>query len=193
MRRAAVLTVAAAVPLLGACGIRDTDVIEAGAPASVQAFFDRDYEMLLFFRAPDGSVRPVIRTPGSADGVVDGYAVGPEAGNEARSGLVRTEDVVAALLAGPREEDSAAGLTTALPTPDPGATVQITTTGDNTVTARLPFPLKTLDPTAVRQLTCTIAYNRDADGGTVVRLRGKDGASATATCTPSGGATPSPT
>lgn len=131
---------AAAVPLLGACGIRDTDVIEAGAPASVQAFFDRESEMLLFFRAPDGSVRPVIRTPGAADEFGGGHVVGPEAGDQAGSGLVRTEDVVAALLAGPREEDRAAGLTTALPAPGPGATVQITTIADNTVPARLPFP-----------------------------------------------------
>jgi hypothetical protein len=65
MRRrvsAVAFAVAAVVPLLGGCGIQETDVIEAGGPASVQAFFDREYEMLLFLRSPDGGLSPVIRT-----------------------------------------------------------------------------------------------------------------------------------
>lgn len=193
-RAAAVALAAAAVPLLGACGIRDTDVIEAGGPASVQAFFNSDSEMLLFFRTPDGGVSPVIRTSGSEDGFGDRHVHRTE--NQDPSGRVPTEMVVAVLLAGPRPEDRAAGLTTALPARRPGTTVKITPSGDDTVTAGLPFPLKNLDPLAVRQLTCTIAYSRDADGRTVVHLRGQDGTSSTATCALSPdnpGTTPSPT
>jgi hypothetical protein len=62
--------VASAVPLLGGCGIQETDVIEAGAPASFQAFFDREYEMLLFFRSPGGGLSVVIRTPKFSAGLV---------------------------------------------------------------------------------------------------------------------------
>lgn len=118
---AVAFTVAAAVPLLGGCGIQETDVIAAGGPASFQAFLNREYDMLLFFRSPDGGLSPVIRTvtrppadfgysyeSGSADQIPDDTA-----------GPIPTEKIVTALLAGPREEDRAAGLETSSPLPAP--------------------------------------------------------------------------
>jgi hypothetical protein len=178
---AAVVT---AVPLLGGCGIQETDVIEAGGPASFQAFLDRDNEMLLFFRSPDGGLSTVIRAatePSNEFG--DGY-VGPGAGtqNSDTVGPPSTEKVVQALLAGPREEDRAAGLTTALPTVRPGGTVGVERTAGGRVTTRLPISLQGLSSTALRQLTCTIAYSQEADGEVVVELRGQDGTSTSGMC-----------
>ncbi|WP_051827618.1 hypothetical protein [Streptomyces bicolor] len=183
-RAAAVAAVAVAVPLLGGCGIQETDVIEAGGPASVDAFFNRDSEMLLFFRSPDGGLSPVIRTTGSSTVFGDGYA---ESGSAAQNpgdtdGPVPTEKVVVALLAGPRKEDRAAGLTTSLPAARPGGTVEVELLPGGRVTTRLPLALEGLDSTAVRQLTCTIAYSQDADGQVVVELTGQDGASTSGTC-----------
>jgi hypothetical protein len=180
-RRAAAVAVAvvAAVPLLGGCGIRETDVIEAGGPASVQAFLDRDSDMLLFFRSPDGGLNPVIRSTAVSAEFGEGYV---EEGSGDPAGPVPTEKVVTALLAGPREEDRAAGLSTALPTARPGATVEVGPSSDGGVTTRLPFALKDLDDIALRQLTCTIASSRHPDGQVVVRLTGQDGTTRSGTC-----------
>ncbi|MGW6908029.1 hypothetical protein [Streptomyces sp. NPDC054940] len=185
--RAAAVVVAvafAAVPLFAGCGIQETDVIEAGGPASFQAFFDRDYEMLLFFRSPDGQLTPVIRSAEHPAEFDDGYT---ESGlgdrdTDDTAGPVPTEKVVLALLGGPQQKDRAAGLTTALPTARPGGTVKVERASDDKVTTRLPLALEGLDSTALRQLTCTIAYSQEADGQVVVHLTGQDGASRSGTC-----------
>jgi hypothetical protein len=183
-RAAAVVVTAVAVPLLGGCGIQETDVIEAGGPASVQAFLNRDQDMLLFFRSPDGGLSPVIRGTGTSVGFGDGYV---ESGSGDQSsgdtaGPVPTEKVVMALLAGPRAEDRAAGLSTALPAARRGGTVKVERSPGDRVTIRLPLALEGLDSTALRQLTCTIAYSQAADGQVVVELTGQDGASRPGTC-----------
>ncbi|WP_326760214.1 hypothetical protein OHB35_27520 [Streptomyces phaeochromogenes] len=181
-RRVSAFAVVAAVPLLGGCGIQETDVIEAGGPASFQAFFDRDYEMLLFFRSPDGGLSPVIRSTGSpagSSGEFFGYEL---PGSEGTPEPVTTEKAVLTLLAGPRKADRAAGLGTALPKARPGATVKVGDSSAGRVTARLPLALNDLNGTALRQLTCTIAYSQDADGQVVVELTGQDGASRSGTC-----------
>ncbi|MFF7161294.1 hypothetical protein ACFZBP_07870 [Streptomyces sp. NPDC008086] len=172
------LAVAAAVPLLGGCGIQETDVIEAGGPASFQAFFNRDVDMLLFFRSPDGGLSTVIRTtqPQGAE-----FGSGDQNPDDP-AGPVPTEKVVLALLTGPQRDDRAAGLTTALPTPRRGDTVKVEASADGRVTTHLPLAIKPLDSTALRQLTCTIAYSQDVDGQVVVELRGQDGISRSGTC-----------
>lgn len=193
-RAAAFVAVPAAVALLGGCGIQETDVIEAGGPASFQAFLDRDYDMLLFFRSPDGGLSTVIRTTGpSADfgaGSIESGSGGQNSADPA--GPVPTEKVVSALLAGPREEDRAAGLTTALPPLGRGGTVKVEPASNGRVTTHLPLALQTLDDTALRQLTCTIAYSQDADGQIVVELRGQDGTSRSGTCQLAPGSTSLP-
>ncbi|WNF28032.1 hypothetical protein RI138_15000 [Streptomyces sp. C11-1] len=191
-RRTAAVAVAVAVPLLlGGCGIQGTGVVEAGGPATVEAFFIRETEMLLFFRAPHGGVNPVIRTTGPARGFGGEYfEAGTDApGSEDEPGPVPTEKVVRTLLAGPAKKDRAAGLTTSLPTLRPGAKVRVEPSSDGRITIRLPFPLKPLDATAVRQLTCTIAYSQAADGRIVVELKGQDGASSSTTCDRTPGST----
>ncbi|MFE6175287.1 hypothetical protein [Streptomyces sp. NPDC056464] len=174
----------AAVPLLAGCGIQETDVIEAGGPASFQAFLNRDFDMLLFFRSPDGGLTPVIRTTEPPAELLDGYAESGsgEQNSGDTAGPVPTEKVVLALLGGPGKEDRAAGLTTALPTTRPGGTVKVERTSDGKVTTRLPLALEGLDRTALRQLTCTIAYSQDADGQVTVELRGQDGGLRSGTC-----------
>ncbi|KMS69982.1 hypothetical protein ACM01_32805 [Streptomyces viridochromogenes] len=175
---------AAAVPLLGGCGIQETDPIEAGGPASFQAFLNRDHDMLLFFRSPDGGLSPVIRTtePAAGFGEGSGASGSGEQDLPETDGPVPTEKVVAALLNGPGEDDRAAGLSTSLPAARPGRAVEVERSPDGTVTARLPLALEGLDRTALRQLTCTIAYSQDADGQVVVELTGLDGTSRSGTC-----------
>ncbi|GAA4064485.1 hypothetical protein [Streptomyces shaanxiensis] len=181
---AVALAFAAAVPLLGGCGIQETDVIEAGGPASFQAFLDRDYDMLLFFRSPDGGLSAVIRTTEPPAEFGDAYAQSGSGDQNSSdpAGPVPTEKVVLALLAGPRKEDRAAGLSTSLPAARPGGTVEVDLSPDGKVTTRLPLALEGLSSTALRQLTCTIAYSQDADGQVTVELTGQDGASRSGTC-----------
>lgn len=187
MRRrmsAVALAVTVALPLLGGCGIQESDVIEAGGPASVQAFLNREYDMLLFFRSPDGDLSPVIRTTGPSAGFDGAYETAGSDGQNTGDpeGPVPTEKVVLALLAGPRELDRAAGLSTALPALTRGGPVVIGPPAGGSVTARLPLPLAGLDSTALRQLTCTIAYSEDPEGQVVVELNGQDGTSRSGTC-----------
>ncbi|MES5823306.1 hypothetical protein [Streptomyces sp. RG80] len=187
------LAVAAAVPLLGGCGIQESDVIEAGGPASVQAFLNREYDMLLFFRSPDGGLSPVIRTTGPSAGLGGEYEVSGSGDQNAGDpeGPVPTEKVVLALLNGPGELDRAAGLSTALPGIGRGGSVAVEPTSDGRVTARVPLALGELDSTALRQLTCTIAYSQDPDGQVVVELRGQDSVTRSDTCGLARVATPS--
>ncbi|MFD5985608.1 hypothetical protein [Streptomyces cyaneofuscatus] len=180
-RVASLAVAAASVPLLlGGCGIQETDPVEAGGPATVEAFYNRDDDMMLFFRTPEGGLNPVLRTVGPSAGFGGDYV---EPGSDTTPGPPPTEKTVLALLAGPRQEDRAAGLTTDLPPARPGTTVTVETApGGGTVTTNLPFPLNGLNAIALRQLTCTIAYSRAADGKVVVKLRGQDGASSSDTC-----------
>lgn len=173
------LAVTAAVPLLGGCGIQDTDVVEAGGPASFQAFLNRDYDMLLFFRSPDGRVVPVIRSTGPSTVITEGdeAVVADEP-----TGPVPTEKVISALLTGPREEDRAVGLSTDLPAAGTHPTVEVDRAPSGKVVARLPLAVKGLSDTARRQLICTIAHGEDADGRLVVELTGQDGATSSGTC-----------
>ncbi|MEU3319770.1 MULTISPECIES: hypothetical protein [unclassified Streptomyces] len=179
---AVVATVGA--PLVGGCGIQDSDVIEAGGPATVEAFLNRDADMLLFFRSPDGGLNPVIRgvrpSAGFGDayiepGAVDRHPAGP-------TGPASTEKVILALLSGPGAADRAAGLTTVLPAVREKEAVRVEVSSDGGVTAHLPFAVEGLEATAVNQLTCTIAYNQARDGRGVVTLRGQDGAERSGAC-----------
>ncbi|XQE80658.1 hypothetical protein ACN24L_19550 [Streptomyces microflavus] len=182
-RRAAALAVAAAVPLLGGCGIQESDVIEAGGPATVEAFYNRNDDVILFFRTPDGRLNPVIRTVGSSPGFGDEYT---EPGPAGTIGPPTTEKAIAELLAGPRPKDRAAGLTTALPPPAPARRSRSNPLRLHGHHPRPP-PLKDLNTTALRQLTCTIAYSKDPGGRLTVKLTGQDGGSHSDTCNlPSG-------
>ncbi|MFD0037545.1 hypothetical protein ACFVIZ_07845 [Streptomyces anulatus] len=170
--------------LVGGCGIQESDVIEAGGPATVDAFLNRDNDMLLFFRSPDGGLSPVIRAVRPSAGFGDEYI---EAGSGDRdptgpAGPAPTEKVVLALLSGPGKTDRAAGLTSALPLVREGATVAVEVSSDGGIAVRLPLAVQGLNATALHQLTCTIAYNEATDGRGVVTLTGHDGAKRSGTC-----------
>ncbi|MGY1579028.1 hypothetical protein [Streptomyces sp. MN13] len=175
-RRAVAAAVPAAVLLLGGCGIRETDVVEAGGPATVQAFVNPGYDALLFFRSPDGQVSPVIRTFDPAGLFGADYQEGTGQPQPAP-----TEKVISALLSGPARADEAAGLATSLPRVTSGAVhVKFPENGD--VLMVVPVDLAELDTTALRQLICTAAYSRDRDGRATVRMTGRDQARASGTC-----------
>ncbi|WP_426499894.1 hypothetical protein [Streptomyces sp. D54] len=176
--------VTAGASLVGGCGIQESDVIEAGGPATVDAFLNRDDDMLLFFRSPDGGLSPVIRSVGPSAGFGDEY-VEPGSGDRdptGPAGPAPTEKVALALLSGPGRTDRAAGLTTALPAVREGGTVAVQVSSDGGIAVRLPLAVQGLDATALRQLTCTIAYNEATDGRGVVTLTGQDGAKRSGTC-----------
>ncbi|MFI9825771.1 hypothetical protein ACIHFC_36010 [Streptomyces sp. NPDC052013] len=180
MRRwagAAVGQAAAALTLVG-CGISETDVIEAGGPATVEAFLVRGEDMLLFFRSPDGGVVPVIRTAEDSAGFGSGYEL-PDTDTAAS---VTPEKTIVALLDGPTKADRSAGLSTLLPPIAAGAKVTVHLPEDGLVTARVPLALQGLDKTALRQLVCTVAYSADPDGRVRVRMTGQEGVSTSATC-----------
>jgi hypothetical protein len=178
-RRAGAVGVAAGLLLLGGCGIQESEVIGAGSPATVEAFGSRD--RMLFFRAPDGGLNPVILTTVYGPEYVQGGLGGEDSGSTEDEPMP-TGKLVMALLAGPREEDRAAGLSTALPRAHPRGTVRVEVAPDGKVTAGLPIDVGGLDRTALRQLICTIAHNQTDDGQVTVRLTGQDGVSRSGTC-----------
>ncbi|OSP40489.1 hypothetical protein B7767_26015 [Streptomyces sp. 13-12-16] len=183
-RRTRAVAVASGVLLLGGCGIQETDVIEAGGPASVQAFVDPDYDMLLFFHSRDGRISPVVRSIGSTlEYGLEGGLVAGQDPDGANAVPVPTEKVILALLSGPDEQDRKAGLSTSLPPAPQVARLRVeVSSGGEEVTTGLPIALDGLGRTALRQLICTIAYSQGADGRATVRLEGTDGVSASGTC-----------
>ncbi|MFI6107643.1 hypothetical protein [Streptomyces sp. NPDC051310] len=175
-RRWALTAGPVAALLLAGCGVQETDVIEAGGPASVQAFVSPGYDALLFFRLPHGELAPVIRSFRPADAFGNEYRQADGAAPPASA-----EKVISALLSGPGKADRAAGLGTALPRVVAGG-VRVRLAGDGKVEVDLPLPLGGLDATAVRQLICTAAYTKDRDGRATVLVTGRDGVTATGTC-----------
>ncbi|MGW7264552.1 hypothetical protein [Streptomyces sp. NPDC054842] len=181
---AVAVAVASGVLLLGGCGIRESDVIEAGGPASVQAFFDDETEVLLFFHTGDGRLHPVIRpaeymmNTGS-----DALTVAGQNSTATDTAPPSLEKVIAALLSGPGERDRKAGLGTSLrpASTDRPPKVKVSDGGEQ-VTAELPLALDGLNRTAVQQLVCTLAYSHYAEIRASVRLTGTDGTSKSGTC-----------
>ncbi|MFD5428391.1 hypothetical protein [Streptomyces sp. NPDC127084] len=188
--RYAVAAVAPVALLLAGCGIQETDVIEAGGPATVQAFVDGGSDLLLFFRGPDGQLSPVIRSPSSFLGTSTGF--GPEY-EQAQDTTALTGKSVLELFAGPDKHDKAAGLGTGLPQADPRGHLLVgPEQGSGEVEVVLPIALRGLDEIALRQLVCTIAYAQDSQGETAVRLTGQDISMSPATCGIDINASPAP-
>ncbi|MFF9064843.1 hypothetical protein ACF09E_05720 [Streptomyces sp. NPDC014891] len=187
------------------CGIQKTDVVEAGGAATVKAQPPPNERIVLYFVGPDGRSMPVARglgVPGPADGSPwEGSGTGSPTDlfgpdyeisrDELRRGGAATDKILAMLVAGPRANEAAAGVTTALPTAGAGSpTVLQDSTGDpatgtrtrRLVWVRTPFPVKKLSEAGVHQLVCTTAYAEDAAGLVDVSLSGPDGILPTARC-----------
>ncbi|WP_329278409.1 hypothetical protein [Streptomyces sp. NBC_00691] len=199
---AALLALLAPVALAG-CGIRKSDVVEAGGAATVHVQPIPVDRIVLYFVGPDGRSMPVARDLGrsypgtSSEGSGEGTpseVFGPdyEMSREdlSRGGIV-TDKILAMLLAGPRPNEAAAGITTALPgslrkTPTmlqaSEGNASSGTPARRLIWIRTPFPVKRLSETGVRQLVCTTAYAEHPAGLVDVSLSGPDGTLPTARC-----------
>jgi hypothetical protein len=175
-RLCATAALAALLPLT-ACGIQETDVIEAGGGATVDVLPARQNRMLLFFLSPDGLLMPSPRTVG--DSGFEGGQQGPDPAGEAAP--PSTEKTVAALLSGPTPPEKRAGMANEPSLPDARTRVDVTASGGR-VELELAAPLDGLTGRAERQLVCTAAYAQSADGSVPVTLRGTDGTRAPARC-----------
>jgi hypothetical protein len=156
--RVAAACVSAAALLTG-CGVSATGVVEAGGAATVAVSPSPGQRLLLFFITPEGRVRPVARLVG-AGGDAAAKPV-PLIGAKALS----------ALFAGPRPDESAAGLRTELPSFNGPAAVK---GNGHQVLVRLPLAIRQLTASAVRQVVCTAAYAQSGDGTAKVTIRGND-------------------
>ncbi|GGK08205.1 hypothetical protein GCM10011583_45240 [Streptomyces camponoticapitis] len=176
--------------LLTGCDIQSTDAIDAGDPATIQVFPSREDRTLLFFRS-GGALMPIARP--------SAYETMPDLSNPSNPSDRPTTDAatagtktLVALLAGPLPAERAVGLSDGLPDlpdlPDlPGEggrdrSPRVELTKDARTLATLPFALSSLDDLAVRQVICTVAFARDAEGGEPVVLRGTDGTLGPAGC-----------
>ncbi|MEU3077209.1 hypothetical protein [Streptomyces laurentii] len=192
--RAAALTLAL-VPLAAACGIQQSDVVEAGGAATVTVQPAAGTRLLLFFVGRDGRLLPVARgLPGE---VVDGTGPGATAGmatphTSPPAGTsggfpIALDKLLSVLMSGPNEQERAAGLTTRLdmgakplffagPLPGPD--------GSPVVSIRFDSTVRDLDPLAVRQVVCTMAYSVDPGAAVSVTLVGTDGLLPATRCEP---------
>ncbi|MFB7539419.1 hypothetical protein ACFC0N_05950 [Streptomyces zaomyceticus] len=196
-RRAAAFAALLALTALPGCGIQKTDVVEAGGAATVIVGPIPEERIVLYFLGPDGRSMPVARDPRNPDPFPASpsasggsgaehvpldefgpdYKIDPDQLFGSRPG---TDKILAMLLAGPRRDETAAGITTALPPISAGA--PHVAPDPNTAGAarrqfrlRAPFPVKELTEAAVRQLVCTTAYAEQSAGLVDVSVIGPDG------------------
>ncbi|GAB2876448.1 hypothetical protein [Streptomyces mayteni] len=158
--------------LLGGCGVPETDVVAAGAPATAEVYPYPPTGMVLFLRSPEGRLMPVIRFVDEA----------PDVPGPGDSPGVSTPQTVAELFVGPLANERAAGLTDGLPEFPFEGIARVAPYRDDGVEVTLPIDLGDLDDLGVRQVVCTIAFTEDAEGQTPVRLRGIDTALPPAVC-----------
>lgn len=194
VRRRAIAAALLGILSLAACGIQDSDVVEAGGAATIAVPPAPEFRMVLYFLGPDGRLVPVAREVGmpvpettfawgGTDKEAERKAQGMGSGQSSQEHGARvvTDKVLAALLAGPGGADTAAGLTTDLPkSAQAPRTEQVTAAGltpegRHTVRIRSPFPVGDLSDAAVQQLVCTAAYAEDGGGMVEVILTGADG------------------
>ncbi|MEU2392763.1 hypothetical protein [Streptomyces sp. NPDC007369] len=137
MRRpaAAGLPALLACAVLAGCGIKPTGVVESGAPAKVAVAAPAERPLVYFVDPGDR----LLATPQAA-----------HSGDGLEAGLIR-------LLAGPSEQDKAAGLRSALPRLEFKAAsgTRVVATAEDEIEVRLPFKVGGLPQLARRQLVCT--------------------------------------
>jgi hypothetical protein len=185
-RRTRAATALAALLALTGCGIQETDVIEAGGPATLDVLPAREHRMMAFLLSPDGLLVP---SPRVVDTEAWDGAVGPQSGTAPER--PSTAKTVAALLAGPNAAETRAGLRNAPSLPDPSTAAETEVSG-GTARLTLDTPLAPLTWTARQQLVCTMAYAESGNGSVPVILVGTDGAQPAETCD-NGARRPAPT
>ncbi|MFE3074083.1 hypothetical protein [Streptomyces sp. NPDC059247] len=197
MRRGAVAATLLAVLSLAGCGIRESDVVEAGGAATALVVPGPGSRAVLYFLGPDGKSMPVAREIGGADGVPPFEAsgrmgtTGPGGGevdlsmgpSSLRIGI---DKLLAVLLAGPLPTEAEQGITTALPDGVSGRLRVLRDPAAPSARGLLrvdaPFPVMELPEAAVRQLVCTTAYAEHPAGLVDIVLSGPDGTLPVAAC-----------
>ncbi|MFF3836606.1 hypothetical protein [Streptomyces sp. NPDC001930] len=205
-RAAAVVLLALLMPAaLAGCGIQKSDVVEAGGAATLHVAPILDDRIVLYFVGPDGRSMPVARDLGRpytgtnppsgssgehvpTDVFGPGYEISPD---DLRRGGIVTDKILAMLLAGPRPNETAVGITTALPRAEAETPTMLQASTESpsagtparrVIWVRTPFPVKKLSAAGVRQLVCTTAYAEHPAGLVEVSLSGPDGILPTARC-----------
>ncbi|WP_406456784.1 hypothetical protein OG782_31535 [Streptomyces sp. NBC_00876] len=161
-----------AVVLAAGCGIRATDVVEAGEPAIVQVGPAGQQGTVLYFVSSSSAARvlPVVRLDRSQEGS------GVYGGATPAGGAERALDM---LMAGPSKAEQDAGLRSELPTRRIALTVELSAQG---VQVTLDAEVTGLSEPARQQLFCTAAQARTADRGEAVTVTGTDGVIGPAHC-----------
>ncbi|MFE7352034.1 hypothetical protein ACFU8Q_02255 [Streptomyces sp. NPDC057543] len=168
MRRVRVLGALLPLVLLAAgCGIRATDVVEVGDPATVEVAPGGQQGTVLYFVSPSSPSRlmPVVRQ-------VDLTTQGEVGAGGAVPVWRGSDKAVAMLFAGPTEAEAEAGLRTELP--DIGVVSSVTVKPDG-VSVRLNTAVRELSEVARQQLICTVAQAGTADRNTAVTVIGTGG------------------
>ncbi|MEU2280446.1 hypothetical protein ABZ614_00515 [Streptomyces sp. NPDC013178] len=151
----------AVTALLTGCGVQQTDVIEVGGPATVSVYPFPEQRMLLFFLSSEGRPAPVSRQ------------VRTDADVKAGMGPVDGQKVMTLLFEGPMPHEREAGLRTGLPRL--GKKGVVVKSSRDVVDVVLPFDVRSLGESALRQVVCTAAYVDGGDGVAKVRVVGDDG------------------
>ncbi|MCX5401800.1 hypothetical protein [Streptomyces sp. NBC_00102] len=158
---------AALAALVTGCGIRPTDVVEVGDPATVQLAPAGSPVTVLYFIGP-GSPRTVLPvTRRTATVGVQESSPGPD-------------KVLGMLFGGPSPSEEATGMWSELP--DGAVTLGMDVDGAQ-VLIRLGSSVTRLSTLARLQLVCTAAHLSTAEaGGTRVTIRGTDGLIGPSSC-----------
>ncbi|MGW7430457.1 hypothetical protein ACWGIN_12995 [Streptomyces sp. NPDC054861] len=171
----------AGVLALTGCGIQQSDVVEAGGPATIAVAPGEGNRMLLFYVDADGRLTPAARSLPPLFGDDYRLAQGQVPPTYPRGMGVAARPALSALLRGPTAAERGAGLSTRLPQPGrkwtddkrgPLVNVEPGEDGEPTLRVSVDFPLGDLDGTAARQLVCTAAYAEETDGRIPVVLSG---------------------
>ncbi|MGW1227846.1 hypothetical protein [Streptomyces sp. NPDC001478] len=171
--RAARAALLSALLFLSGCGIRATEVVEAGEPAVVAVVPHGKTGTVLYFVSSSSAARlmPVVRFAGEGEGTISDSASG-----WSRPGASKA---LAMLFAGPSRGERDAGLRSELPSGR--AVVQIELSAEG-VRVTLDRPVTRLSEPARQQLFCTAAQARTADRGEAVTVTGTDGVIGPAHC-----------
>ncbi|MEW2486110.1 hypothetical protein [Streptomyces sp. NPDC048411] len=160
------------VLLVTGCGIRASDVVEVGDPATVDAPGSRQGTLLYFISSSSpGTLLPVVRQ-------FDVPMEAPSSGTGDLKSLAGKPLVL--LFGGPSRAEMDAGLATELPQGHVGLSMTVTRSG---VLVRLDIPVTGLSGLAQQQLICTAVHSGVPDPGAAVTLSGTDGSVGPTHCT----------
>ncbi|MFB8208352.1 hypothetical protein [Streptomyces sp. NPDC056010] len=159
--------------LVTGCGIRATDVVEAGEPATVEVAPADQLGTLLYFVSSSSASRlmPVVRNTRTVR--VGGGGTWREAG------ATEQPDALSLLFLGPTRTERDAGLRSELPTGRTRVAVELNADG---VRVTVDMPVIGLSQAARQQLICTAARARTADRTEAVTVKGTDGVIGPAHC-----------